>query len=647
MSINQQVPARKLHWNNFNLSHTYETTGRFGQLIPCDIMEVVPGDLFKTRVEFNMRLSPLSAPAMARLNVHFHSFYVPYRIITPRNGQYSTWERFVQNIGSALPDPSDPNYVHLPYFYTSSVVDLTDGSEYGSSGLRVNKAVDVGSLWDYLGLPPAGRFSENFNVPFARRVLALPHLAVLSCWNNWFRRDQIEPEIVMPLNLEGIDLDPVQNRTSYVEPEMPVGREDEQFDINTFVGELLKLRERNYERDYFTSGLPEPQYGDDVTISNDVDVYAATQGVRALGTVSLMDTMIQDVTHTSSYAFTYDGNTGYSHMIMATSDTDNPNLSVATDPRSPVAALGTYQGVLYPRPFAAGNVNSPSDQSPWMIVGNSAQLDIDEISGLTGSSAFTINQFRAAMQLQGVREQINRTGTRYTEIMYGVYGVKVSDLRLQRPQYLGGVKSPITIGAVLQTSESANTPQGTLTGQGGAVGGNTLYHTKHIFEEHGLIVTFMSVTPRTSYTGGVRRLFRKFDPIDYYCPAFDHLGEQQTMTSELYDRFDFTDMDGILPDSYADEGFAYNPMYQELKSAVSTSTGEFRNTLDNWVLTRSFNEPPTLSSDFIHADSRDFDRLFKFENVENTSNEHFQVQLYFDVAAKRPMSKYSTPFTFW
>lgn len=647
MSINQQVPARRLHWNNFNLSHTYETTGRFGALIPCDIMEVVPGDLFKTRVEFNMRLSPLSAPAMARLNVHFHSFYVPYRIITPRNGQYSTWERFIQNIGSALPDPSDPNYVHLPYFYSSSVVDLTDNVEYGYSGLKPRDVLSVGSLWDYLGLPPVGRGSENFNMPFARRVLALPHLAVLSCWNNWFRRDQIEPEIVLPLNLEGIDIDPNSSGTSFVEPEMPVGREDEQFDIDTFVGELLKLRDRNYERDYFTSGLPEPQYGDDVTISNDVDVYAATQGVRATGSAVFMDTMIQDSTRASSYAFVYDGN--ITRMVLSTphSSDSPPDLSTVNDPRTPVAALGSYQGVLYPRPFLAGNNNSPTDQSPWLLNSNTAQLDIDEISGLTASSNFTINQFRAAMQLQGVREQINRTGTRYTEIMYGVYGVKVSDLRLQRPQYLGGVKAPITIGAVLQTSESANTPQGTLTGQGGAVGGNLLYKTKHIFEEHGLIVTFMSVTPRTSYTGGVRRLFRKFDPIDYYCPAFDHLGEQQTMTSELYDKFDFTDMDDILPDSYAEESFAYNPMYQELKSAVSTSTGEFRNTLDNWVLTRSFNEPPTLSTDFIHADSRDFDRLFKFENVENTSNEHFQVQLYFDVAAKRPMSKYSTPFTFW
>lgn len=623
MSINSSIPKKKFVYNNFPLHHTYDTTGRFGNLIPVDITEVAPADFHKVSVELNMRLSPLSAPAMVRLNAHLHSFYVPHRIITPRNGQESTWEKFILSLNKPMTEVPT-----LPYFYTSGQIGADD---------VLPKYYGIGSLWDYLTLPVT-KLGLAMNIPDTPddRILALPHLACLAIYDYWYRRDQIDPPVIFPLSLERIDLADWEN-SDYVQPEKPVNS-DEEFEINKFVDQLISLKARNYERDYFTSALPEPQYGDDITIGDSSDVYAAATGARLIGDSAIFgSTSIRSI-HPDDIcaAVVRDGDSGnYLNVLSATPP------GPLNNPAFPVAALGYHQGSLLPRPFAAGNPASPLSSDAWLLASNDAQFDVNSVSGLKAGFQVSVEQLRMAFQLQGVAEAINRGGTRYDEVMKSVYGVSIDDLRLQKPQYLGGIKVPLTIGAVLQTSESANTPQGTLTGQGGTVSGGFLFKNKHMIKEHGYIVTFLSVTPRTSYTGGTRRLFRKFDPLDYYCQAFDHLGEQLTKKTELYDDF----QGGVF--GSRDEDFGYNPRYQEYKTRYSTSTGEFRTTLSNWVLTRSFNETPGLSPDFIRADSEDFDRLFMFENVENTSNEHFQVQIYFNWVAKRNMSKYSTPFTFY
>ena len=108
-------------------------------------------------------------------------------------------------------------------------------------------------------------------------------------------------------------------------------------------------------------------------------------------------------------------------------------------------------------------------------------------SHLQGNS-ITINEFRLAMQLQGIKEQINRSGTRYLEIMQGIYGVRVPDARLQRPVYLGGFKSPVSIGSVMQTSQTTETSkQGTLTGQMSASATGRLCNGGYMFLVRGVI----------------------------------------------------------------------------------------------------------------------------------------------------------------
>lgn len=606
-NIFQNVSSKRLPRNNFNMSREVLLSGQLGKLIPIQCDEVVEGDKFKQNVNFLVRFAPLSAPAMVRFNVHFHSFFVPYRIITPRSSELSTWEKFVEQVGNAS---TGENIPELPSMYTDDVIFSEEQGDIFPSASNFG----VGSLWDYFGLPIISSeiaASEGINIPFERRISLLPFLAYQKIFNDWFRRDQIEEELKFPVDLGAVNFGMLDELADMYTNEDVLSSDVFKF----FMSELFKLRERNYERDYFTSALPEPQFGDDVLLGGGV---VSSEGAK------IMLSSIEDLAFKGTPLDVTNMDGAPAYWINSVDENLQRFLQ-----------LGSDGGPGFANTYA----------TPWKT--DEITANVNSISGFLAPE-FSINELRLAMQLQGIREKINRGGTRYIEILKSVFGVTSSDARLQRVQYLGGFKAPVTVGTVVQQSATdADGKLGELAGKAQAGGFNHLFTTKRIFEEKGFVITLMSITPRTSYYGGVPRKFRKFDPIDYYTPDFDHLGEQEVKPWELYDSIDgrYTTDEQLIPDW--DKTFGYSPRYSEYKSALSSVHGEFRTTLDNWHVSRSFNGAPTLSPSFIHADKEDFDRLFIFENVENTSNEHFYAQIVLDVVVKRNASKFSTPFTFY
>ena len=578
-NIFQNVVTSRKKYNNFNLGREVLLSGQIGKLIPVQCDEVVPGDHFQQSAAFLTRFAPLSAPAMARFNVHFHTFYVPFRIITPETSRESTYERFIKSIGK-----HSSEVPVLPHFF-------------GDGTATPLKPFTVGTLYDYLGFP-----TDCEQIFEEARISALPFLAYQRIYQDFYRRDQIEPEVVYPSNFVGVDVE--EGPTTTLNGDYP---ELEDGQLEATIADLFKLQTRNYERDYFTSALPSPQFGDEVSIGDGI--------VNWIGDTSLTGdmTLIADDYPMQIYQTT-GFNSGQNNAVWL-----NDN------------------GTTY-------LMNPSSGSTPYAIGSNikgSFNMNITDTSGIElKTNPITVNEFRLAMQLQGLKEQINRVGTRYLEIMEGIYNVRVPDARLQRPIYLGGFKNSVTIGSVMQTSESDKTPQGTLTGQMSAAGSDRLVNGGYEFKEHGYLMTIMSITPRTSYYGGMPRKFTKIYPEEFYLPAFDHLGEQEIYNSELYVGVE-------LYGDFRTKAFGYTPHYAELKSAHSTVHGEFRTTLANWHVSRSFDEQPNLNAEFIKAEPQDFDRIFEFQDVANTSNEHFYMQIYFDVRAKRNMSKYSTPYTLY
>lgn len=245
------------------------------------------------------------------------------------------------------------------------------------------------------------------------------------------------------------------------------------------------------------------------------------------------------------------------------------------------------------------------------------------------ASVTSINELRRAYRLQEWLEKNARGGARYIEQILSHFGVRSSDARLQRPEYIGGGKTPVMVSEVLQNSETSETsPQGNMAGHGVSAGSSPFF--KRHFEEHGFIIGLLSVTPTPAYMQGVPRLFDKFDKFDYYWPEFDALGEQPIKKQELY-------YDSDNP-SENTETFGYTPRYAEYRYIPSTVHGDMRTTLKFWHMANDYSEQPNLNKAFIECDPTH--RVFA---VEDKSFDKLVIQTYADVRAIRPMSKYAIP----
>lgn len=250
---------------------------------------------------------------------------------------------------------------------------------------------------------------------------------------------------------------------------------------------------------------------------------------------------------------------------------------------------------------------------------------VADTSALTGNT--TINEFRRALRLQEWLERNARGGTRYIESMMSHFGVKSSDKRLQRPEFIGGFKEPVVISEVLQTSATeASTPLAQNAGHGISVGGGK--RQRYYAEEHGYIFAIMSIMPQTAYSQGLPKHFSKRSRFDFFWPSFANLGEQEITNREL-----FYSGDGLNSDT-----FGYTPRYAEYKYVPSQVSGAFNASLTYWHLGRIFASRPNLNETFIQSDPSK--RIFA---VTSPSVDSLYCHTYHRIRARRKMPIFGVP----
>lgn len=211
------VELRKPKRSMFDLSHERRLSTRMGKLTPIFISETMPNDTFKVNSEVMLRLAPLIAPIMHRVNVFVHFFFVPNRLL------WSGWEAFITGgrLGTETP-PVPPNSVIQTV--------LARGLNH----------LDLKSLADYLGVPP---LADAASASWASRPIDLmPFAAYYKTWYDYYRdRNYVADDTILPL---------------------PSGTMATAATIDALFG----MKTRAWEHDYFTSALPWVQRGNQVLL---------------------------------------------------------------------------------------------------------------------------------------------------------------------------------------------------------------------------------------------------------------------------------------------------------------------------------------------------------------------------------------------
>lgn len=216
---------------------------------------------------------------------------------------------------------------------------------------------------------------------------------------------------------------------------------------------------------------------------------------------------------------------------------------------------------------------------------------------LSVASTFDIADLRLAFQIQKFMERNNRAGYRYKEFLQSHFAVSYNDARLQSPEYIGGVKAPIIVSEVLQTSETTTgvggSPQGTMAGHG--INVTQGFCGKYRCEEYGILMGIMSIVPKPVYSSqGVHRKWLKETKYDYFLPEFQNISEQIIVRGELLATA--VDTENLTP-------FGYQGRYDEYRTNENMICGLMRTDFDFWHLARQFDPltPPELNQSFIEC----------------------------------------------
>lgn len=244
------------------------------------------------------------------------------------------------------------------------------------------------------------------------------------------------------------------------------------------------------------------------------------------------------------------------------------------------------------------------------------------------ATSIDLVDFRLGIMTQKLLERIARSGARYTEWLRGTFGVSPADERMERPEFLGGARTPLIVSEVLGTNQDDSVAdQGKLAGHGIAVDRRRV--CKFRAKEHGWILGLFSMIPKAVYQQGMPRQYVRRDRWDFYDPMFAGISEQAILQGEIF-----------LDSSGNDTVFGYQGAWDEYRVKHSMVCGQLRSdhatSLDHWHLARDFASAPNLNSTFLACDP---DTRF----LADETDDGFIVNFGNDLRVVRPLPAYAIP----
>lgn len=518
-----QVPQMHTSRTRFNRDQTNLTTFNSGELIPFFVDEVLPGDTFQVDTSAIIRMTTPKYPVMDDAFIDFYYFYCPNRIL---------WDNFKQFMGEVDNTPWKPtkNY-EVPTI-------VVQGS--------ISSGPTEGSILDYMGVPT--KIKKDFEVN------ALPIRAYVKIWNEFFRDQNVENGAVLRTG----------DQKEYYADDKNATVETRLKYANTG-GRCLPV---NRFHDYFSSCLPYPQRGPEVTVPMNGNAPVALRSSNEYNIPYGNLEFVLGKTQTSNAA-------GSLNYVTNTVSGKKQLLYGGTDPKN--GEIGN--GYVY--------------------------------ADLSSVTATSINELRNAIAVQQYYEAMARGGSRYREQVQALWDVTISDKTAQIPEYLGGGRYRVGMNQIVQTSGQQG-ENDTPIGETGAMSVTPINESSFTksFEEHGFVIGVLCVRHSRTYQQGLERFWSRRDRLDYYVPQFANLGEQPVKKKEIMLTGEATD----------EETFGYQEAWADYRMKPNRVSGLMRSnatgTLDFWHYADNYKKVPTLSQEWMAEGKEEIARTLIAQNED-------------------------------
>lgn len=521
-----QIPEMKASRTRFNRDQTILTTFDSGKLIPFYVDEVLPGDTFSIDTSAIIRMTTPKYPVMDDAFIDFYYFYCPNRIL---------WDNFKEFMGEAEETPWMPTKTYkVPQIIINGKEDTALPYE--------------NSILDYMGVPTKVKGTFEIN--------ALPIRAYVKIWNEFFRDENVGNPAAVKTDDANVTYE--DSSTDEINQTLNVAYKG---------GRCLPV---NKFHDYFTSCLPYPQRGPEVTMP-----MTGSAPVR-LGNASGVNLNFR----------------GPVEMVLAGSQSNN------------VPGTLTY-GNITGAPGEKKIMKFTGKESTSGEIGKGGWMYAD----LESVTATTVNELRKAIAVQQYYEALARGGSRYREQVQTLWDVVISDKTVQVPEYLGGGRYHINVNQIVQTS-GQQTNNDTPIGETGAMSVTPINESSFTksFEEHGFVIGVCCVRHNHSYQQGLERFWSRTDRLDYYVPQFANLGEQPVKKKEIMLTGEYTDT----------ETFGYQEAWADYRMKPNRVSGLMRSnasgTLDFWHYADNYKSTPTLSQDWMSEGKEEIARTLIVQN---------------------------------
>lgn len=552
--------------NSFDLSHRNLFTAKIGELLPCFVQELNPGDSIKVESSYFTRTAPLQSNAFTRLRENVQFFFVPYSALwkyfdsqvlnMTKNANNGSISRIASSLTSnSLVSTQMPcvNYKTL-HAYLLKFINQSPLVENGNAFISgCYRHVESAKLLQLLGY---GNFPEQFaefkvnNDKLSHSDLNFtdvtyknsPYLSIFrllayhKICNDHYTYRQWQP---YNASLCNVDYLTPSNSALLTIDDALLSIPDSEAKANQL--NLLDMRFSNLPLDYFTGVLPTSQFGSESV----VNLNAGT----STGQAQLSGSTSSDVGRWSQS----DGKVFPSSPTSVQSSPLSHNLAFITTGAQNIEHTHTISGTA--------TISSSID----------AQLSIIAL--------------RNAIAVQRYKEIQLANDVDFQSQIEAHFGIKPND-KDENSLFIGGSSSMININEQI----NQNLTSSNKASYGAAPQGNGSAGIKYTAKTYGVVIGIYRCTPVLDFAHiGIDRTLLKTDASDFVIPELDSIGMQQTFRCEVAAPHPYnalfpplTNANGIgNPDM--SETFGYAPRYSEFKTSYDRYNGAFGNSLKSWV----------------------------------------------------------------